>query len=248
MTKARNPNTPRRAGGIANPGEAMSEALWNAVDDYVAETILHADPALAAALAASDAAGLPSIAVSAPQGKQLHLIARMIGARRILEIGTLGGYSAIWMASALPKDGKLVTLEADPKHADVARANLERAGLAERSEVVVGKALDTLPGVAARRDAPFDLAFIDADKANIPAYFDHALAMSRAGSVIVVDNTVREGKLADANTGDAAVDGVRALHAKLAKETRVSATTIQTVGVKGYDGFTIALVTAGPSA
>jgi len=219
----------------------VTETLWNDVDTYLTDLLVTPDPALATALAASEAAGLPAIAVSAPQGKMLHLFARMLGARRILEIGTLGGYSAIWMARALPSDGKLVTLEADPKHAEVARGNLARAGLGERTEVVVGKALDTLPGVDARRDAPFDLCFIDADKANIPGYFDASLAMTRRGGLIVVDNVIREGHILEPNHDDA-VRGVRAFNEKVAREPRVTATAIQTVGAKGYDGFCMVLV------
>ncbi len=219
----------------------MTEDRWNAVDTYLTDLLVMPDPALASALAASEAAGLPAIAVSAPQGKMLHLFARMLGATRILEIGTLGGYSAIWMARGLAPGGKLVTLEADPKHAEVARGNLARAGLADRSEVVLGKALDTLPQVDARRDAPFDLVFIDADKANIPGYFAKSLAMTRRGGLIVVDNVIRSGAVIDAD-GDDAVKGVRAFNDLVAREPRVTATAIQTVGAKGYDGFAMVLV------
>jgi len=215
----------------------LSDALWSDVDSYIAEHLIGADDALDAALRASDAAGLPSIQVSAAQGKMLHLLARSIGARNILEIGTLAGYSAIWMARALPADGRLVTLEVSAKHAEVARANAARAGVGERVDVRVGAALDTLP----RLSGPFDLSFIDADKANIPAYFDWAVKLSRPGSLIVVDNVVRDGGLINPN-GDESVQGVRRLHEQLANDRRVSATTIQTVGNKGYDGFTLAIV------
>ncbi len=225
----------------------MTEDRWNAVDTYLTELLVHPDAALQAALAASEAAGLPAIAVSAPQGKMLHLFARMLGAKRILEIGTLGGYSAIWLARGLAPGGKLVTLEADPKHAEVARGNLARAGLADRSEVVLGKALETLPGVDARRDAPFDLVFIDADKANIPAYFQRSLAMTRRGGLIIVDNVVRGGAVVDAESGDSAVRGVREFNDLVAREPRVTATAIQTVGAKGYDGFAMVLVTGETS-
>jgi len=215
----------------------LSDALWSDVDGYIAEHLIGADDALDAALRASDAAGLPPIQVSAAQGKMLHLLARSIGARNILEIGTLAGYSAIWMARALPADGRLVTLEVSAKHAEVARANAARAGVGERVDVRVGAALDTLPKLS----GPFDLSFIDADKANIPAYFDWAVKLSRPGSLIVVDNVVRDGGLIDPN-GDESVQGVRRLHEQLANDRRVSATTIQTVGNKGYDGFTLAIV------
>ena len=215
----------------------MDEQLWSDVDRYITDKLVGADAALDGALEATAAAGLPAINVSPPQGKQLHLIARMIGARAILEIGTLAGYSAIWMARALPAGEKLTTLEVDPKHAEVARANCKRAGVADRVEVIVGAALDTLP----KLKGPFDLFFIDADKANIPEYFQWSVNLSRKGSVIIVDNVVRQGAVIDAH-GDAAVQGVRRLNDMLAGDKRVSATTIQTVGGKGYDGFTIALV------
>jgi len=215
----------------------LSDALWSDVDSYIAEHLIGADDALDAALRASDAAGLPPIQVSAAQGKMLHLLARSIGARNILEIGTLAGYSAIWMARALPADGRLVTLELSAKHAEVARANAARAGVGERVDVRVGAALDTLPKLS----GPFDLSFIDADKANIPAYFDWAVKLSRPVSLIVVDNVVRDGGLINPN-GDESVQGVRRLHEQLANDRRVSATTIQTVGNKGYDGFTLAIV------
>ncbi len=216
----------------------MPIELWTEVDRYIADLLLPPDPALDAAQAAAAAAGLPAISVSAPQGKLLQLLARTVGARDILEIGTLAGYSAIWLARALPPGGRLVTLEADPKHAEVARANMAGAGLAGLADVRLGKALDTLPTLT----GPFDLSFIDADKANIPDYFDWALKLSRPGSLIVVDNVVRGGAVLDGQSPDPSVKGVRRFNAMLAVETRVSATTIQTVGSKGYDGFTLARV------
>jgi predicted O-methyltransferase YrrM len=217
----------------------MNQQTWDSVDTYFADLLIGQDPALDAALDASDAAGLPQIAVSPTQGKLLHLIARMRGARRILEIGTLGGYSTIWLARALPADGRLVTLEYAAKHADVARANLERAGVGDRVDVLVGPAMDTLPSV----EGPFDLVFIDADKPNNPGYFAHALRLTRPGSVIIVDNVVRGGRVADGVSTDPAIVGTRALADLLAAEPTVEATMIQTVGAKGYDGFALALVT-----
>ena len=222
----------------------MSQETWNAVDRYFADALASPDAALDAALKASADAGLPAIAVAPNQGMFLSLLVRAIGARRVLELGTLGGYSTIWMARALPADGRVITLEADARHAEVARANLARAGLASVVEVRLGPALETLPTIAAEGSGPFDLVFIDADKANIPAYFAWALKLSRRGSLIVVDNVVREGAVTDAASTDASVQGVRRLVALLASEPRVSATALQTVGAKGYDGFVIALVTA----
>jgi predicted O-methyltransferase YrrM len=222
----------------------MAQDVWNKVDRYFAETLAPSDAALDAALAASDAAGLPAIQVAPVQGKLLHLLARMIGARNILEIGTLGGYSTIFLARALPKDGHLVTVEADARHAEVARGNIAKAGLSGIVDVRLGRALDVLPDVAADMRAPFDFFFIDADKENNPDYFQWALRLSRPGSVIVIDNVVREGAVIDAKSRDASVQGVRRLHAMIAEEKRVSATALQTVGVKGYDGFTLALVLA----
>jgi predicted O-methyltransferase YrrM len=218
----------------------MTQETWDAVDGYYSGLLVGEDAALDAALEASDTAGLPGIAVSATQGKLLNLLARMRGARRILEVGTLGGYSTIWLARALPADGQLITLEYDPKHAEVARANIARAGLADRVEVRLGAALDTLPSL----QGPFDLSFIDADKVNNPAYFRAALSMSRPGSVIVVDNVVRGGGVADPDSTDPSVLGTRELAELLASEPRVDATAVQTVGSKGYDGFAIALVTS----
>ena len=210
----------------------MSQTAWAAVDDYLVEALLEADPVLNAALADSDAAGLPQIAVAPNQGKLLMLLAQTCGARRILEIGTLGGYSAIWLARALPADGRLVSLEYDPRHAEVARKNLARAGFAGRAEVRVGRGVDLLPQV----EGPIDFTFIDADKASNPDYFEGALRLSRAGSLIVVDNVVRGGAVTDPN-GDANVQGIRRMNAMIAAEPRVTATAVQTVGAKGWDGF-----------
>ncbi|SFB58286.1 Predicted O-methyltransferase YrrM [Amycolatopsis marina] len=216
----------------------MNQDVWNAVEQYFDGLLIPADPALDAAVRASEDAGLPSIAVAANQGKLLHLMATMVGARSILEVGTLGGYSTIWLARALPEDGRLVTLEADAKHAAVAEANLATAGLSERVEVRVGRALDTLPQLS----GPFDLTFIDADKENNAEYFRWALQLSRPGSVIIVDNVVRAGRVARDDPSDSAAQGVRRLHEFISAEPRVDATALQTVGGKGYDGLTIALV------
>ncbi len=230
----------------------MSRRLWSDVDSYIAELLLGEDPALDAALQASAAAGLPPIAVSPPQGKLLHLLARIHGARSILEVGTLGGYSTIWLARALPDDGRLITLELDPGYAAVAEANVERAGLAVLVEIRVGPALQSLRALVAEQRDPFDLIFIDADKRSTPEYFEQALELSRPGSVIVTDNVVRDGALIDAGSDDPGVQGMRRFHELLASERsrgqRVSATTIQTVGSKGYDGFTLALVEHQPAA
>jgi len=213
--------------------------IWNQVDDYVTRTVVHPDEALRQAVATTEEAGMPAIAVSAPQGKLLQLLAGMVGARRILEIGTLGGYSTIWLARALPPEGKLISLEVSERHAQVARANLEEAGVADRVEVRVGPALETLPTLAGEQ---FDLVFIDADKVNIPQYFDWSVRLSRPGTAIVVDNVVRNGGLVEGPATDPNVSGVRALHEQLARRSDVAATTIQTVGSKGYDGFTLAIV------
>ena len=222
--------------------DERNDERWVAVDRYIAETLIGPDAALDAAVEASDAAGLPQIAVAPNQGKLLHLLALVRGARRILEIGTLGGYSTIWLARALPPGGQLVTLEADEKHARVARANIDRAGLGADVEVRLGPALETLPRLAAEGAGPFDLTFIDADKPNIPAYFEWALKLAAPGGLIIVDNVIRDGAVADASSTDPSVLGVRRLNELLRDERRVTATTIQTVGAKGYDGFTIALV------
>lgn len=220
----------------------MSNDHWTAVDGYIADRLVGADSSLDDALRANAAAGLPAIDVSAPQGKLLHLLARSIDARKILEVGTLGGYSTIWLARALPEGGRLVTLELEQKHADVASANLTRAGLRDRVDIRVGPALDALSKLAAEGAGPFDLAFIDADKANNANYFALALRLARPGGLIVVDNVVRNGAVVDAASADPNVKGVRALFDALAAEPRVTATAIQTVGAKGWDGFAIALV------
>jgi predicted O-methyltransferase YrrM len=222
----------------------MSQEQWAAVDDYLTGLLAPPDPVLEAVLQASAEVGLPPIQVAANQGKLLQLLARLQGGRTILEIGTLGGYSTIWLARALPAGGRLITLEADPAHAEVARANLARAGLTDVVDLRLGQALETLPHLAAEGHGPFDLIFIDADKASTPDYFVWALQHSRRGSLIVVDNVVRNGGLIDAGHANPDIQGVRRFLAMLAAEPRVSATAIQTVGSKGYDGFAIALVLA----
>ena len=222
----------------------MTQPTWEAVDQYIADRMVPSDPALDAALQASADADLPEISVTPAQGKLLHLLARIHSARTILEIGTLGGYSTIWLARALPAGGRLITLEFDPHHADVARANIAGAGLADRVEIRVGPALDTLPKLAAERRGPFDLIFIDADKQNNAEYFGWALTLARVGSVIIVDNVIRDGEIIDAGSTDPKVQGTRRFFEMFAAERRVSATAIQTVGSKGYDGFAIALVVA----
>lgn len=227
---------------VVHDESVMNQDLWTAVDQYIAHTLVKPDAALDAALDDSMAAGLPAIAVSPAYGKLLHLLARSIQARTILEIGTLGGYSAIWLARALAPGGRIISLELLEKHAEVARANLARAGVADRVEIRVGKALDTLPAIERERRGPFDLVFIDADKQNNADYFRWALKLSRPGSIIMVDNVVRNGAVIDADSTDEMVQGVRRLNDLVAREPRVSATAIQTVGVKNYDGFMIALV------
>ncbi len=224
----------------------MSEDQWSAVDHYITDLFVPADPALEAALQSTAAAGMPPISVAPNQGQLLHILARAYGARTILEIGTLGGYSTIWLARALPPGGRLITLEADPKHAEVARANIARAGLAEVVEVRLGKALETLPPLAAEGVGPFDLVFIDADKENTAAYFEWALKLTRRGSLIITDNVIRNGAVIDAASTDVNVQGVRRFLAALAAEPRVTATAIQTVGSKGWDGLAFAVVTADP--
>ena len=221
----------------------MTEELWSKVDRYISDALVKPDPALEAALAASEAAGLPAINVSPNHGKLLHILARLVNARAILEIGTLGGYSTIWMARALQPGGRLITLEFDPKHAEVAKANIARAGLERVVDIRVGVALESLPAIAAGQIGPFDLIFIDADKVSTPDYFQWALKLSRVGSLIVVDNVVRKGEVANAKTDDPAVRGMRRYIEVAAAEPRVIVTALQTVGCKGYDGFSIALVT-----
>jgi predicted O-methyltransferase YrrM len=222
----------------------MGQRQWTEVDRYISDRLVPPDPALEAALAASEAAGLPPIAVAPNQGKLLHLLARLTGARRILEIGTLGGYSTIWLARALPPDGRLITLESDARHAEVARASIVGAGLAEVVEVRVGRALDTLPGLVAEGGGPFDFVFLDADKANTADYLAWALRLTRLGSLIVADNVVRGGAVADPTTADPDAQGVRRFNALIAADPRLAATAIQTVGAKGWDGFALILVTA----
>lgn len=220
----------------------MADDVWTAVDRYIGDLLIPPDPALDGALEASERAGLPRIAVSPPQGKLLHILARAQHARNILEIGTLGGYSTIWLARALPEGGRLITLEADPRHAEVARANFRHAHLDHVVDLRLGKALDTLPQIAAEGHGPFDLVFIDADKENISDYFSWSLRLSKPGTTIIVDNVVRNGAVIDAASTDSMVKGVRAFNARLATEPRVTATAIQTVGSKGYDGFAMVLV------
>jgi predicted O-methyltransferase YrrM len=224
----------------------MSKERWTAVDRYLTDLLVAPDPALDAALEASAAAGLPAISVTPNLGKLLFLLARLQGAKNILEFGTLGGYSTIWMARALPPGGRLITLESEPKHADVARRNIARAGLADVVDLRVGLALDLLPGVAADMRAPFDLVFIDADKPNNPEYVARSIELCRAGSLIIVDNVVRDGAVIDEKSTDASVQGVRRMNEMLAADPRVSATALQTVGSKGYDGFAFVLVTSDP--
>jgi len=224
----------------------VSQETWTAVDRYITDLLVPADPALEAALRDSANAGLPHINVTPNLGKLLWMLARIQGSRNILEIGTLGGYSTIWLARALPEDGKLVTLELDPKHAEIARKNIARAGLTDRIELRLGYALDSLARLQAERRGPFDLTFIDADKPNNSNYFQWALKLSRKGSIIIVDNVVRDGQVINAASTDASVQGVRRFNDMLAADTRVSATALQTVGSKGYDGLAIALVTADP--
>jgi predicted O-methyltransferase YrrM len=221
----------------------VTQNLWTTVDDYISGQLAQPDAALNAALEASAAAGLPAINVSPNQGKLLHILARLVAARSILEIGTLGGYSTIWMARALAPGGRLVTLEADPRHAELARANIAGAGLQSVVDVRVGKALDLLPHLEADGLGPFDLTFIDADKANTPGYFTWALKLARIGALIVVDNVVRKGAVADRATRDPDVQGMQRFIEMAAAERRVTATAIQTVGGKGYDGFSVVLVT-----
>ena len=220
----------------------MSEDQWTAVDRYLNETFIGSDPALEAALAANAAAGLPAIDVSPSQGKFLQLLGQVQGVRRILEIGTLGGYSTICLARALPPGGKLVTLELDPKHAKVALANIANAGLADAVELRLGPADESLAQLAAENVEPFDMIFIDANKDGYPAYLTGALKLSHPGTLILADNVIRDGEVIDATSTDINVQGVRRFLAMLAAEPRVSATAMQTVGSKGYDGFAIARV------
>jgi predicted O-methyltransferase YrrM len=222
----------------------MTQELWEAVDKYFDEMLIPHDSALDDALAAAAAANLPAIQVSSVQGKLLHLLARIMNARNILEIGTLGGYSTIWMARALPEGGRIITLEADPKHAEVAQKNFARAGVENKVELRLGKALDTLPKVAADGRGPFDMFFIDANKSNMPEYFEWSLKLARKGSVIIADNVVREGAVLDGKSKDADIQGIRRFLEMVGKEKRVSGTALQTVSTKNYDGFALVLVTS----
>ncbi|MFB7213737.1 O-methyltransferase [Streptomyces sp. NPDC056255] len=221
----------------------MTQTQWTEVDDYFNGLLVGPDEALDAAVEASDGAGLPAIQVAVNQGKLLNLLARLQGARIVLEIGTLGGYSTIWLARALPEGGKVVTLEADPAYAEVARANIERAGLADVVEIRVGRALDTLPELAAQGYGPFDVVFIDADKPSNPDYLAWSLKLTRPGSLIVADNVVRDGEVVDGESEDPKVQGVRRFTELVAAEPTLTATALQTVGSKGYDGLMMALVT-----
>jgi len=220
----------------------MAQETWNAVERYFCDLLVQPDQSLNAAAADGEAAGLPPIAVSPNLGKLLMLLAQCIGARQILEIGTLAGYSTIWLARGLGASGRLITLESDKKHAEVARANFARAGVAELIELRLGMALDSLPQLAAEKRGPFDLIFIDADKENNTEYFEWSLRLSRPGSLIIVDNVVRDGKVIDAANSDKSVQGVRRCNAAMAAEKRVAVTALQTVGSKGYDGFAVARV------
>ncbi|MEN2423545.1 O-methyltransferase [Streptomyces rimosus] len=221
----------------------MSQQQWNTVDDYFNSLLVPSDEALEAALRDSEAAGLPRINVTPTQGRLLQLLAQIQGSRRILEIGTLGGYSTIWLGRALPADGLLISLEANASYADIARVNLARAGLAERTEVRVGPALDSLTQLAAEDTEPFDLVFIDADKDNNPHYLERVLGLTRPGSLIVGDNVVRHGDVADACSTDPSIRGIRRFLELIAEHPKLTATAVQTVGAKGYDGFSLARVT-----
>lgn len=225
---------------VAAPSQPAEQ--WAAVDDYLSRLFLPADATLDQALRVSQAAGLPSIQVSPLQGKLLHLLAKSIAARRILEIGTLGGYSTIWLARALPPEGLLITLELDPKHAAVARENLAGAGVSERVEIHLGQALDSLARLVEENQLPFDLIFIDADKPNYPAYFEWSLKLSHPGTLIVADNITRKGRILEAQSEDVNVQGMRRFLERVATEPRVTVTALQTVGSKGYDGFALILV------
>ena len=221
----------------------QERARWTAVDDYVDGLLVDQDAALLDALATSNGAGLPSINVTPPQGKLLHLLTRAIGARRVLELGTLGGYSTIWLARALAPGGRVVTIESDEKYAAVARGNIARAAVDDRVDLRVGRAIDVLPAIEREGLGPFDVIFIDADKPGTPDYFAWALRLARVGTLIVVDNVVRDGAVADAASRDPSVIAMRRVLELIAGEDRVSATVVQTVGAKGYDGLALALVT-----
>jgi predicted O-methyltransferase YrrM len=220
----------------------MSQELWEQVDEYINSVSIKADAALEAAAASAVKAQLPPVSVTPAQGKLLHLMARALGARRILEVGTLAGYSTIWLARALPSDGHLITIEANPTHADIARANIEGAGLSDRVDIRLGKAVDVLPQIAAEKPPPFDFIFIDADRTGLADYFDWAVKLSRPGSVIIVDNVVRKGGVIDSASDNVDITGVRRFNERVKGDTRVDVTMIQTVGAKGHDGFAMALV------
>ena len=220
----------------------MNEELWGRVDDYIAARLVHEDAALANALAANAAAGLPAIDVSAAQGKYLNLMVRITGAKRVLEVGTLGGYSTIWMARALPSDGRLVTLEYEPKHAAVARRNIDAAGVGDKVTIHVGAAANALPRLAAEDPEPFDFIFIDADKPNNRIYLDWAVKLGRPGTVIILDNVIRDGQVLEPANPDPRIIGTRAAYDFIAGHPRLSATALQTVGAKGWDGFAVMLV------
>ena len=221
----------------------IQDALWTDVDRYLNATLVPSEVVLESALAANAAAELPSIDVSPTQGKFLHMLALMLGARRILEIGTLGGYSTIWLARALPRNGRLITMEFSPKHAAVAKENIARAGFEKIVEIRIGPAADSLAQLHAENPQPFDLIFIDADKPSNPTYLEWAIKLSRKGTLIVVDNVIRDGEIANASSTDPAITGTRAMFEMLSANPRLCATALQTVGSKGYDGFALALVT-----
>jgi predicted O-methyltransferase YrrM len=220
----------------------MSQDLWTCVDEYINGIVMKPDEALDATLHSAVEAQLPPISVTPAHGKLLHLIASAAGVRRILEIGTLAGYSTIWLARALPAGGRLITIEANERHASIARANIEHAGLTDRVDIRLGAALDMLPQLAAERQPPFDFTFVDADRTRLAEYFDWAVRLSRSGSVIIVDNVVRKGAIADASSNEPNVVGVRRFNDQLKADARVDATIVQTVSAKGYDGFAMALV------
>ena len=226
--------------------DRTQDANWEAIDAYIADNFLGDDPALDAALKASEAAGLPAIQVAPLQGKLLMMLAATMAARNILEIGTLGGYSTIWLARGLAEGGRLITLDMNPDYAEIARSNIAKAGLADRVEVRVGAALDTLPKLYAEGAGPFDLIFIDADKPSTPDYFDWAVKLARKGTLIIVDNVVREGAILAAQSENKHVKGLRGFYSRAAADPRVTATAIQTVGNKGHDGLALLLVTEAP--
>jgi len=223
------------------PNEAQK--IWIDVDQYFAEQLRLSDPVLDAAMQSNAAAELPAIDVAPNQGKFLNLLAQLTHSKKILEIGTLGGYSTIWLARALPNGGRLISLEFSPKHAEVAESNIRRAGLSDRVEIRIGPALDSLPGIESEGLAPFDFIFIDADKPNNPGYLEWAIKLSRPGTLIIVDNVVRDGEVADASSTDPMILGTRKMFDSMSRDLRLSSTALQTVGSKGYDGFALAIVT-----